>query len=74
MRPEALILRRADDGTITVDEFVPTIHIIPELVCHSALIDTIITITVANGSARYRITDYDDNGWFVAVRIDDDAR
>lgn len=75
MKPQALVVTRADDGSMTVQEFVPVTEIVPQLLCYSPLIETIITVTAANGSARYRITDCGEYGEsFTAVRIDDDAR
>jgi hypothetical protein len=75
MKPHALAVRKADDGSLVVEEFVPIMQIVPQLLCYSPLIETIITVTAANGSARYRITDCSEYGEsFTAVRIDDDAR
>ena len=74
MKPQALVVKKEDDGSLIVEEFVPTIQIVAELLCYSPLIETIMTITAANGSARYRIVDCKDYGDLVAVRIDDDAR
>lgn len=74
MKPQALVVKKADDGSLIVEEFVPMIKIVSELLCYSPLIETIITVTAANGSARYRVSDCEDYGEIVAVRIDDDAR
>ena len=71
MKPQKLVVTRADDGSMTVEEFVPMIKIVSEMLCYSPLIETIITITAANGSARYRVSDCSDYGALVAVRIDD---
>lgn len=71
MKPQALVVGKGEDGSMTVHEFVPVMQIVPELLCYSPLIETIITITAGNGSARYRITDCDHYGTLTAARIDD---
>lgn len=71
MKPQAMAVKQAADGSMVVEEFVPMMHIVSELLCYSPLIETIITVTAGNGTARYRITDYQDYGTFTAVRIDD---